>query len=200
MKSSRTCIPTPWEKKVHTKTKLFSIWLHLLLLNSLLILHFVQWKLSRLVSSICIQQCNQRRCLGPNPDFWLLFNLERLFPTNEGWRGKWNILQRFETTLVQTDSIHNDEIRLFRKDRCRSLWTCCTKTKRSMLKGNQFFSYFILRFGRTDIYRNLEWTIDGHFRRWLHCWCLLCYRLSSSWFSRFRHQQEPWQNCRRQWV
>ena len=139
MKSSRTCIPTPWEKKVHTKTKLFSIWLHLLQLNSLLILHFVQWKLSRLVSSICIQQCNQRRCLGPNPDFWLLFNLERLFPTNEGWRGKWNILQRFETTLVQTDSIHNDEIRLFRKDRCRSLWTCCTKTKRSMLKGNQFF-------------------------------------------------------------
>ena len=139
MKSSRTCIPTLLEKKAHTKTKLFSIWLHLPLLNSLLILHFVQWKLSRLVSSICNQHYNQPLCLGPNPDFWLLFNLERLFPTNEGWRRKWNFLQRFETTLDETDSIHNDEIRLFRKDCCRSLWICCTKTKRSMLKGNFFF-------------------------------------------------------------
>ena len=143
MKSSRTFIPTPWEKKAHTKIKLFFIWLHLLQLSSLLILHFAQWKLSRLVSSICIQQCNQRLCLGSNPDIWLFFNLERLFPTNEGRRGNWNFLQRFETTLDETDSIHNDEIRLFRKDCCRSLWSCCTKTKRSMLKGNQFFFFSI---------------------------------------------------------
>ena len=49
MKSSRTFIPMPWVKKAHTKTKLSSIWLPLLLPSSSLILLFAQWRLSRLV-------------------------------------------------------------------------------------------------------------------------------------------------------
>ena len=71
-----------------------------------------------------------------------------MLPQDEGRGGHWYLLQGIEATLVETDPIHHDEIRLLRKDRCRTLHLCRPQATRSVLKGKSFFALYWKLSGR----------------------------------------------------
>ena len=58
-----------------------------------------------------------------------------MFPQDEGRRRHGNLLQRIGATLDATDSVHDDEVLLLRKDGRGHLSVCCAQATRGMQQG-----------------------------------------------------------------